>query len=271
MEKEKNFNFNSLIGQPRSENAVIEELQKDPASYQKFRSFPSRYRQEIIDFLCGSRGLDILYDSFFQHVMNPETHRDRLEGLISCLLGQPVQVLTPLPREGEQLADSGSFVVMDILVRLTDQSIINIEMQKIGYQFPEQRAICYLSDVIMREYNRLRSERQKHFTYQDLAPVYLFIIMENSPEAFRDVPAYIHRRQVSYDSGVLLPGIEHITYISLDKFRETVHHIGNELDAWLTFFSTTEPKRIIELVDRYPAFADYYRDIALFRRNPKVK
>ena len=121
----------------------------------------------------------------------------------------------------------------------------------------------------MREYNRLRSEKQKRFTYQDLAPVYLFIIMEDSPKAFRDVPAYIHRRQVSYDSGVLLPGIEHITYISLDKFRETVHHIGNELDAWLTFFSTTEPRRIIELVDRYPAFADYYRDIALFRRNPK--
>lgn len=60
---------------------------------------------------------------------------------------QKINILNVLPREGTKLTDTGSFVIMDILVRLSDGSYANVEMQKIGYYFPLARADCYASDI----------------------------------------------------------------------------------------------------------------------------
>ena len=103
-----------------------------------------------------------------------------------------------------------------------------------------------------------------------MKPVYLIILMEESPSEFRQAaPHYIHERQISYSSGVQLKDLENVYFITLDIFRSVVQNITNKLDAWLTFFSCEEPERILELVDTYPEFAQYYEDIAKFRNNPK--
>ena len=46
-------------------------------------------------------------------------------------------------------------------------------------------------------------------------------------------------------------------------------NIVTELDAWLTFFSCTDAEHIVRLVQKYPKFLEYYKDIAVFRTNPK--
>ena len=67
---------------------------------------------------------------------------------------QQVKILTVLPNEGVKIADEGSLLVMDIVVRLADGSIANVECQKNGYAFPGQRAACYSADLLMRQYRR---------------------------------------------------------------------------------------------------------------------
>ena len=37
--------------------------------------------------------------------------------------------------------------------------------------------------------------------------------------------------------------------------------VENELDAWLMFFGSEEPERIIELIESYPDFREIYEDI----------
>jgi hypothetical protein len=49
------------------------------------------------------------------------------------------------------------------LVRLADGTIINLEFQKISYRFPAKRLDCYCSDLIMREYSRLREKEGKNW------------------------------------------------------------------------------------------------------------
>lgn len=71
------------------------------------------------------------------------------------------------------MSDTGSFVIMDIIVTLSDGTTVNVEIQKIGYDFPGERASCYISDFIMRQYNRV-----KHFSFRDLKPVILIVIKE---------------------------------------------------------------------------------------------
>ena len=162
------------------------------------------------------------------------------------------------------------FVIMDIIVELCDGSTVDVEMQKVGYHFPGQRSDCYTADMIMRQYNRVRSERNEEFSYKDLKPVHLFILMEKSPKEFHEFPdKYIHKRNISYSSGLELPSLSHITYISLDTFNSMVQNISTELDAWLTFFSCPDPEHIVSLVQKYPKFLEYYKDIAVFRTQPK--
>lgn len=99
------------------------------------------------------------------------------------------------------MAESGSLVIMDIIVELADGSITDIEMQKIGYLFPGERSSCYIADFIMRQYNRIKSEKGKRFTYRDMKPVYLIVLMEQSSSEFKAVfPYFMHREQISYDS-----------------------------------------------------------------------
>ena len=124
--------------------------------------------------------------------------------------------------------------------------------------------------MIMRQYNRIRNEKNEHFSYQDLKPVHLFILMEKSPKEFHKFPnSYIHEQQITYSSGLKLPSLSHTTYIALDTFNSMVQNINTELDAWLTFFSCTDAEHISRLVQKYPQFLDYYKDIAVFRNNPK--
>lgn len=159
---------------------------------------------------------------------------------------------------------------MDIIVELCDGSTVDVEMQKVGYHFPGQRSDCYTADMIMRQYNRVRSEKNENYSYKDLKPVHLFILMEKSPREFHKFSdQYIHERQISYSSGLQLPSLSHITYISLDTFHSMGQNISTELDAWLTFFSCTDAEHIVRLVQKYPKFLEYYKDLAVFRTKPK--
>ena len=43
-----------------------------------------------------------------------------------------------------------SFLITDIVVEFENGSIANIEVQKIGYRFPGERAACYSADLLLR-------------------------------------------------------------------------------------------------------------------------
>ena len=259
-----------IMGKSCSREEALNSLKKHPESYAIFSSFRPEHQNTILSFLQGQCGLDITLDKFFLHVLNPDMHRDRLEALLSAFLKQKVRIKAILPRDGVQLAERGSLVIMDIIVELCDGSTVDVEMQKVGYHFPGQRSDCYTADMIMRQYNRVRSEKNENFSYKDLKPVHLFILMEKSPKEFHNFPdEYIHERQISYSSGLKLPSLSHITYISLDTFNSMGQNISTELDAWLTFFSRTDAEHIVSLVQKYPKFLEYYKDIAVFRTKPK--
>ena len=265
---QKPVTFESIMGEPKTKDEVLRQIRRNDRTYQKFLNMPFSYQEKILDFLCGKRGLEIVYDPFFQHIFNPEQHPERLEGFLTEYLGNSVKIKHVLPREGIHLTEKGSFVVMDIIVALSDGSIMDVEMQKRGYDFPGERSNCYVADMVMRQYNRTRTNLADKFHYKHMRPVYLIILMEHSPDQFQKAsPIYIHHRNIAYDSGIKLNDLEHISYISLDTFHETVQTISTKLEAWLTFLSSDDPGKIIQLVSAYHEFAEYYKEVAMFREN----
>ncbi len=264
------FTAEDILGKRTTTEEALEQLAMNKELYQNFCALDQMYKDAICEFMAGIRGIPIQFDPVFKKVFDPDIHPERLEDLISSVLGEKIKIDHVLPNSGNQLVDQGTFVVMDVVAMLEDGSLINAEMQKIGYQFPAQRTSCYMSDLIMRQYNRVHAERGKHFKYSDIKKTYMFIILVNSSSEFKSVPGkYIHRRIETYDSGISLPKTEVITYVTLDTFLESGQNISNRTDAWLTFLSKEDESSIVELVNKYPDFLPLYQEIREFRRKPE--
>ena len=75
--------------------------------------------------------------------------------------------------------------------------------------------------------------------------------------------AYIHKSFWGFDTGLELNLLQNFIFIALDIFRKNMDNksVENELDAWLMFFGSEEPERIIELIESYPDFREIYEDI----------
>ena len=262
--------LSDVLGKCCSPEDALKLVMRSEDAYQRFLLFPPREQQRILSFMEGQRGLKITYDSFFRTIMSPLLHPHRLESFLSELLGDQVHIEKILPREGLPMADETGIIIMDILLQLSNGSRVNVEMQKLGLYFPGERGCCYAADAIMRQYSELKNKRKENFSYREMKPFYLIVLMEHSSAAFKKAaPHYIHTEQTSYDSGAKLTSLFNTRYISLDTFRTYVHNIDNKLQAWLTFFSSEEPADILKLIIAYPEFRVLYQEIAEFRTKPE--
>lgn len=229
-----------------------------------FLSWTKPRQEEFLDFTSGARGVKILYDSFFKEIMNPEYYPDRLNDLLSVILGVNVKIVQVLPTDSTRLGEETSLVVMDIVVQTEDGALINIEMQKIGYRYPGQRSACYSSDLLLRQYKRLRnsSSLQKPFSYKNVKPVYTIIFFENSPRQFNDFPdKFIHRFKQTSDTGLEISLLQKFIFIPLDIYKKMSNNISTKLDAWLTFLGSDNIEDILQLIEKFPEFKPMYETL----------
>ena len=255
-------NKEKLVIQKRSRKAVLEILQQKQEVWRDFQMFPNEYQEELLLFCMGEKGLRTTYDKVFKHIYNPEKHRERLEDMISAILGEPVKIIKVLQREGVQLKELGTFIIMDIVVKLADGSLVDVEMQKIGYRFPAERTDCYLADLLMRQYNDLQQSNEK-FNYQNMSKVIAIIIMETSSEIFlSDHSNYIHTGKMTYDTGIQLRDLFENIYISLDTYKNFIHtKIRSKREAWMLFLASDQIEDIMEVCETYPEFIPIYREV----------
>ena len=166
-------------------------------------------------------------------------------------------------------------------------SLANVEVQKIGYSFPGQRSACYSSDLLLRQYKRVKGEKKKAFSYKDIKSVYTIVFFETSIKEFHEYPQnYIHKFKQQSDTGLELELLQKYVFIPLDIFRGIYHNDGksngrnsgsqqckvvkrrwNKREAWLMFLSTDEPEIIIELIRQYPEFKEMYEEIYVMCQN----
>ena len=152
----------------------------------------------------------------------------------------------------------------DLVVSLGDGSLANLEVQKIGYLFPGERSACYSSDLLLRQYRRIRGMRKKKFSYKDIKNVYTIVLFENSPKVFQQFPQkYFHMFEQKSDTGLELNLLQKYIFIPLDIFKRVRQNKGikGKLEAWLMFLSSDEPEDIVRLITDYPEFKVIYDEV----------
>lgn len=254
----------------KSREEILEEIASKSHLKKMFSQWTETQQGEFLDFCTGVRGVKLLYDSFFKEIMNPENVPERLNEFLSLLLGQKVRIESVLPNDSSRIADESSLLIMDILVRLEDGSLCNVEVQKIGYRFPGERSACYSADLLLRQYKRIRGNDRHKNAYKDMKNVYTIILFERSPSEFKQFPeAYLHQFSQKLDTGLEINLLQKYIFIPLDIFLRNIHNKGirNKLDGWLAFFCDDSPERIIELLEKYPEFKPLYEHVYEMCRN----
>ena len=248
----------------REKDELLREIQGNIILRDMYEQLEPQLKEEFLNFCTGMRGLKILRDSFFKEVINPEYDPERLESLLSVMLEKKVKILRILPNDSTRISAETSLLVTDIIVELEDGSLANVEVQKIGYKFPGARSACYTSDMLLRQYRRVRARQGDDFAYSQIKNVYLIVIYEKSPKEFKEFPNtfYHHARQV-FDSGLKLDLLQEYIMIPLDIYHKRADNkpIENKLEAWLTFLTDDRPERIMELIRKYPEFKPMYETL----------
>ena len=209
----------------RERKEVLAEIEKSEKLRTKFGSWEPEQQEEFLDICSGVKGMKFL------------------------------------PGDSTRIASESSLLITDIVVELADGSIANVEMQRIGYLFPGQRCACYSADLLLRQYKRVREEKNKKFVYRDIRNVYTIVLFEKSPAEFHRYPGqYYHMFDQRSDTGLRLELLQKYIFIPLDIFRESQQNksIKKKLDAWLTLLSFDEPEKIIALIEKYPEFRKIY-------------
>ena len=248
----------------KNRREVLEEIRNNPRLMKNFQEWSGQQQEYFLSFVTGAKGIKLLYDSFFKEIMNPEAVPERMDRLLSLILKKEVKILQVLPVDNTRLGDETSLVIMDIVVKLEDGSIVDVEVQKIGYLFPGQRSACYSADLLLRQYKAARQkkkENRKRFSYKDVKPVYTIVFFEKSPKEFHAFPnIYLHNSSQQTDTGLKLELLQNFVFIPLDIFHKNLHNKGitNDLDAWLAFLSMDDPETILELIHYHPDFKAMY-------------
>ena len=268
--KNKLQNYFPMI---RTQGEVLSELRENTKLWKTFCEWEGKYQQEYLDICTGVKGVKLLYDTYFKAVMNPDTRPERLNDFLSEILGKKVKILKVLPNESAQIAAESSLLIMDIVVQFEDGSIANVEVQKIGYLFPGQRSACYSSDLLLRQYKRVRAELGQGFTYRKIQKVYTIVLFEKSNSDFSNFSKeiYIHHFEQKSDTGVEMNLLQEYTFICLDIFGDIIQNedrkIENRLEEWLVFLKEDDPDMIIKLLEQNSEFRDIYEEIYNICRN----
>jgi len=270
-----------LISLYKSREEVRQEIDSSPSMSATFNEWSLDKQEEFLDLCSGNRGVRILYDSFFKYVFDPVSGDQALKQLISVLLGRTIRSIRILPNESRLTGDY-TLVIMDIVVEIDDGTIVNVEVQKVGFLFPGERAACYSADLLLRQYQRVRHEgtgkeetgqKAGKFSYRFIHPVYTIVFLEKSTAEFNTgdcADHYIHAFNQKSDTGLQLNLLQNYIFVPLDVFRKKLEDKEKltEQEAWLAFLSTDDPQIICRIISQYPeTFRSLYEKIADLCRN----
>ena len=256
----------------RTEQECLAELRKHPRSFFAYQNMSPEWKNRFLGFMEGTKTLPLTYDPFFKKLFNPDIYPERLSSLISSIIGTRVTVQCILSNEDSMLP-STSLLLLDILVQLEDGSIANVEIQKIPYAFPGERMSCYSSDLMLRQYTRVKSLKRNAFTYKDLKTVYTIVMFENSPNECKETQVsdiYLHHGKTVFDTGIKLNLLQEFYVVALDVFCESKYAKDiNELNAWLSLLTAQSVDDLAALVSDYPWMEAICKDMSEYMYDPE--
>ena len=260
----------------------LEEAMKQNDLYADYILLDETWKKRFNDYMTGKKTMPLTYDPFFKCMFHPDRHPDWLSHLLSAILGESVVVEQILPSENTAISVD-SLLIMDIIVRLSDGSLANVEIQKLPYMFTAERISCYSSDLLLREYTRLK--KKTGFKYSDMKKVYTIVLYEKTGSNFKDPllhGAYIHHGKTRFDTALKMDLLQEYFLIALDVFcqngytndknsdaLETVNCDMNDLEGWLSILTAETMADVERIIRRYSWSKTIFHEMSAYVNKPE--
>ena len=260
----------------------LEEAMKQNNLYADYILLDETWKKRFDDYMTGKKTMPLTYDPFFKCMFHPDRHPDWLSHLLSAILGESVVVEQILPSENTAISVD-SLLIMDIIVRLSDGSLANVEIQKLPYMFTAERISCYSSDLLLREYTRLKKKTE--FKYSDMKKVYTIVLYEKTGTNFKDPllhGAYIHHGKTRFATGLKMDLLQEYFLIALDVFcqngytndknsdtLETVNCDMNDLGGWLSILTAETMSDVERVIRRYSWSKTIFHEMSAYVNKPE--
>lgn len=246
---------------------LYERVKMDKELFYLWSRLSPQTQKELQEVDAGIRVPDLLNDTVFKTIFDPDENGEQLSRFISAILGKKVKVLHSLKNEGRHHSMYSKGIVMDLVVQFENGSVGNVEIQRYGIRFPSKRAACYSADLVTRQYAVEKGEPKSEVDFERIQPVYTIIIFENSPMEFTQSGKYHHHFQQTSNSGVEQELLQYYDYICLDIFKEQKPHIAGELERWLNFLTIDQVEEMEKFLAKNSSFQDVYSRVILITKD----
>lgn len=88
-----------------------------------YRSANAQIGQQMLEIEAGDRIPNLLSDTVFKTIFDPDTQGNRLSDLFSCIFGKKVKILHSLNREGLHDSLYSKGIILDLVVQSEGQSV----------------------------------------------------------------------------------------------------------------------------------------------------
>ena len=247
--------------------SLYERIKMDKELFYLWSRLSPQTQKELQEVDAGIRVPDLLNDTVFKTIFDPDENGEQLSRFISAILGKKVKVLHSLKNEGRHHSMYSKGIVMDLVVQFENGSIGNVEIQRYGIRFPSKRAACYSADLVTRQYAVEKGEPKSEVDFERIQPVYTIIIFENSPMEFKDSGKYHHHFQQTSNTGVEQELLQYYDYICLDIFKKQKPHVAGELERWLNFLTIDQVEDMEEFLAKNSSFQAVFSRVILITKD----
>ncbi|MFI3173498.1 MAG: PD-(D/E)XK nuclease family transposase, partial [Eubacteriales bacterium] len=188
---------------------------------------PGFIRDEMKDIEEGKALPLLTFDAVFKKVFDPDVHQERVTKLFQYVFEVTDQkIISSLKTEHAKPLLFSKKTVNDLNARITDESILNMEMQVKAQEFIVNRINVYEADLNILQYSVAFNQKKKEFTFEDIRHTYMIVLMKESPSVFKGNKYFIHKKLEITDTGIELKRLSTVIYIELDKCLRYVREHG---------------------------------------------
>lgn len=264
--------ISDLMGDMITRKEALERIGKSPDAEALFNTFSKNTQQSILSFICGEQSLPMTYDPFFDFCIGGPDNRHITEIFLSDMIGEKLRITNSLPNV-HNVADRTEYYSMKYIVEFYDKKRADVEFQKISILPSTNMIECIIADNILKQYNRLKQIKGTHFQFEAMWPSYLVILTEKSLRKSSYVQAsipgiyYIESEYNFFKSDVNKEGLSHVCLISLEDYIRNKSKKVSNLDAWMTFISSTDARDCMQLASIFSHFEEIYKKVSTLRED----
>ncbi|SDA49503.1 conserved hypothetical protein (putative transposase or invertase) [Lachnospiraceae bacterium G11] len=203
-------------------------------------------------------------DYLFRAIL--QRNKEVLKGLTCALLSlkhddvESVEIENPIML-GEAIDDKT--FILDVLVRLNNSKLINLEMQVINVSHWVERSLSYLC----RTFDRL----EKGDRYDKVLPVHQigilnFTLFEDDPEFYADYLLINKRNHRVYSDKIRISVLD-LNRIDLATEEDKL----NELDFWAELFKSTTWEDLRMLAEKEPIFKEVATEVRKISDEERIR